>query len=378
MTEQSQGRKLIAFMNAYTQGMSGGDARFIEVVKRLDNFEKIVVTSLLGSNTCLSRGLRAKYLVTTREKYFRNVILTYLKRLIKALLLNIDINKNDILYSTSDFLPDVFPAFFYKIKNKDSMWVQLIFHLIPKNRKIPYCAQRISFLFIKNFADLIIVDNILLRKELVALGFKIQKVKVNTPGIDLKYFLNLKSEKKNGYDGVFLGRLHPSKGIFDLVKIWKTVCKELPNARLGIIGGGNEKVKKKLKDFVVKNNMTNNIDILGYLETNETFRIVKSSKIFLFPSYEEGFGMAILEAMACGVPVVAWNLPIYEDNFPRGIVKVPLGNINEFARRVIELLQNKILYKKISREAAMVAHKFDWSIIVNRENKLLNEYLLGT
>lgn len=45
-------RKIIAFMNSYTQGMSGGDICFIEIAKRMNQYNKIVVTSLLGKRVC--------------------------------------------------------------------------------------------------------------------------------------------------------------------------------------------------------------------------------------------------------------------------------------------------------------------------------------
>ena len=203
-------KKIIAFMNAYTQGNSGGDACFIEIVKRFSEYEKVIITSSLGESLCSGKGLDAEYLITTRETDFSKVILTYVMRTLKALFLNLKVEKTDILYATSDFLPDVLPVWVKKIFFRKGKWVQKIYHLIPKARRVPYIAQRLSFIFIKNAADIIIVDNELLRKDLISFGFSSEKIKVNHLGIDLKYFKEIPKDGEFGYDGVFIGRMHPS------------------------------------------------------------------------------------------------------------------------------------------------------------------------
>ncbi|MBW2059017.1 MAG: hypothetical protein JRJ26_16130, partial [Deltaproteobacteria bacterium] len=130
-------RRLIAFMNAYTEGISGGDACFVEIAKRLVKYDKIVITSILGKRLCESRGLKARYLITTKEHHFENVIYTYSRRLLKALFLRVDVSEGDILYATSDFIPDVIPALIKKICKRKTTWVQKIFHLIPSDRIVP-------------------------------------------------------------------------------------------------------------------------------------------------------------------------------------------------------------------------------------------------
>jgi len=364
-------KKFIAFMNAYTQGISGGDACFIEIAKRLNNYNKIIVTSFLGKKLCETKGVTATYLITTREQQFNNVIFTYIKRILKALFLKIDISKGDILYSTSDFLPDVIPAFVRKISKKEVKWVQKVFHLIPSNRIIPYYAQKISFFFVKHFADLIIVDNKNLKRELISKGFPERKVVVNYLGINLKYFQKLPQFSKKVYDGVFLGRLHPSKGIFDLIKIWKIVVKYNPKLKLAIIGSGDVKIIEKFKNEIQKKRLQDNIILLGFLEDDEAFSVLKKSKIFVFPSHEEGFGLAVAEAMACGLPVVAWDLPVFKEIFPKGMLRVPISNVEKFAEAILKLIENENLYRKLTTEIEEIIRHFDWDAVAERELSLI-------
>jgi len=358
-------------MNAYTQGVSGGDVAFIEIFRRLNHYKKIVVTSLLGKRLCESKGLYVDYLITTKEQNFKNIILTYIKRILKALLLKIDISEGDILYSTSDFLPDVTPAFVRKISKRKVRWVQRIFHLIPSNRIIPHYVQKISFLFIKNFADLIIVDNNILKKELIVKGFPKEKIVVSYLGVNIKYLQNFEECLKKTYDAVFLGRLHPSKGIFDLIKIWKSVIKTKPEFKLAVIGSGDVKIVEKFKMEIIRGKLQNNIFLLGYLSDDKAFKVLKSSKIFVFPSYEEGFGIAVAEAMAYGLPVVAWDLPVFGEVFPKGILRIPMGEFEKFAKSILELVKNENLYKKLTTEAKEIIQHFDWDVVAERELNLI-------
>lgn len=374
MTTGSNKKKIIAFMNAYSQGKSGGDMVFIEVSKRLEEYEKIVITSRLGKKLCRENGLEASFLETTREKKFGNIFLIYIKRLILAVLSLRDIRvmSDDVILATSDFLPDVLPAYLLKKRNPEAKWMQRVYHLIPSSRKIPYYFQRLSFCFIKKYADLITVDNTLLKKDLEDLGFPAKKIAVSYPGIRLEYFKSISPKEVTRYDATFMARFHPSKGIFDLPQIWRFVCRELPNAKLGIIGKGSTETVDKLRNLIREHDLKDNIDLLGFLPDNEAFSTIKASKVFVFPSYEEGFGIAPLEAQALGTPVVAWDLPVFSEVFPEGMIRVSQkSSLGDFAIDVVEVLRDQHFRKKISRQAQRNAQRFSWGRTVQRESDLL-------
>lgn len=378
--------KLIAFLNSYTEGISGGDIRFVEIAKRLNDFKKIVVTSLLGKRFCQRKELHAKYIITTREMYASNIMQTYFQRIIRAVFMKNKIEPCDILYSTSDFLPDVLPAFWYKLTSRKVKWVSAIYLIMPSlfrnfsdlfardkftfpsaRRALYYFSQKISVFLMKNFSDAILVLNAR-DKEYLVKKHRIDKWKVFVVnmGVDNEEIREIKVERKN-YDGAFIGRFHPQKGVFDLIKIWKIVCLKKPETKLALIGSGSREFTRKVISEIEKEGLSMNIDLLGFKNGKDKFYILKSSKVLLFPSMYESWGAVAVEAMASGLPVIAYDLPIFKDIFPKGMIKVPIGDTKKFANQTLSLLSDQQLYEKISREAMDNALKYDWYTVVEAE-----------
>lgn len=369
--------RILAFLNAYSQGKNGGDMVFVEVAKRVKT-EKIIITSKLGKKLCLDNKIKAKFLITSSEEVFRNPIKIYLKRILSLLFKKFNIKNQDILLATSDFLPDVLPCFFLKNKNSQAVWVQHVFHLISKKRIVPFVAQKISFIFIKMRADLVIVDNFLLKKELIKNGFDHKKIFLNYPGINLSYLKKIKAKNRvdnQSFDTAFMARLNTSKGVFDLIKIWAIVCRGEPRRKLAIIGRGDEKTISKMKVLVERMKISKNVKFFGFLEDDLAYSLIKSCKIFIFPSHEEGFGIAPLEAQALGVPVVAWDIPPFKEVFKKGMIRINKGNIAQFSKQVTILLNNANKRNLLKKQAFVNASRFSWQKTARREFNLIKAKL---
>ena len=373
-------RKIIALMNAYTQGKSGGDIAFIETAKRLEN-KVTVITSEPGKKLCLENGLSGNFFITSSENKFGNLFLTYLKRTIKALSFNVSKEENVIYWSTSDFFPDVVPAFLRKIKNSQTIWVQSLHHLYlpPSKRKgnylrnsLAYFLQRISLILIKKQADRIMVVNDLLKEDLKKMNFEPKKIFVCPNGVNADYFDGLKTKNNNRFEGVFLARLTASKGVFDLIKIWSIVCRQKPKAKLVLIGGEAEVSRKELEETAKKAGLAENISVLGYLDNKEAYSLVKSGKVFLFPSHEEGWGISIAEAMACGTAVIAWDLPVYRKVFSDYLTVVSENDLGAFAAKIIELLENNSRRESFSVKGKAFINNYSWELMAKKRKILFN------
>ena len=369
-------KKIIVFLNAYTQGVSGGDLRFIEIAKRIFPDDILVVTSSLGKRLCIEKGLRANYFITTKEKKFKGIISTYLKRIYMAgRLLTREFNGGLLIYSTSDFFPDVIPAFLLKLKHQKNTWIQVIHHLIsnPSLRKgnyfrnsISFLSQRISLLLIRAKADKIIAIGPLLADKLKHSGFKDSKIAVGYNGINLKAIaaIEIKSNIAR-YDAVFIGRLHPSKGIDDLLEVWRLLKEKNKGYTLAIIGKGEAGFIRHLSKRLAIYGLQKKVFMPGYVKESQSY--LKAAKVFVFPSYEEGWGISICEALACRRPVIAYDLPVYSQIYNNGIIKVPKGNIEMFCQKVLECIENEDYGNKISEVGSQICQRYDWNSVAERE-----------
>jgi glycosyltransferase involved in cell wall biosynthesis len=291
-----------------------------------------------------------------------------------------------LVYSPSDFLWDSFPAFVWKLRsrNKKCKWVQAIFHLIPPPTQrgglfitnlISFSAQRLSFNLIKRDADLIFVLNYMIKSQLVKLGFSKDRIYVIGAGINLSQIDEIQRAEGVNYDACFLARLHPTKGIFDLIEIWKLIVSKKKSASLAIIYVGSKDLESALARRIKEENLNSNVFMLP-LTGKDALSVVKSSRVFVFPSHEEGWGIAIAEAMACGLPVVAYDLPVYREVFTQAIVTVPLNNITRFSDEVLSLLENDEKRHILAEKGRAQVSVYDWDSVAATEFSLMEKELL--
>jgi glycosyltransferase involved in cell wall biosynthesis len=176
------------------------------------------------------------------------------------------------------------------------------------------------------------------------------------------------------YDACWMGRYNPMKGCDDLLSIWELVCKERTEAKLAIMGSAS----KQMEPLIKERHLGKNIDVLGFVTDEVKFRTLKESKVFPFPSYYESWGMVASEALACGLPVVAYDLPVYRTIYTQGVIKVPIGDQQNFACQLIEILKDENLRKQLAQEAVDLASHWKWDKVyedflggINHTNRLL-------
>lgn len=385
---------LYIFANSFWntgQGMTGGDKRILEILKRWDRDSSLPFTCVVFAPQKFIEMLRNEgichmsfTITSTASSERKGIISSYIIHTFKALKLLPYFKRDCRFYSTSDFFTDTIPCAMGKLFNRKAEWISLIHHIIETYRTRPgkkltnfisYYAQRLSLLLIRLFSDKILLVSPLVREYLIRKKCKKKMTLVNN-GVDAAYISKLPpyAESDRKYDAVMLARLAPSKGIFDLPKIWAAVCSQRSGARLALIGGGSDEIVSELKKMFSDEGITSNVDILGHLDNESVYRSLKSAKIFLFTSREEGWGISIAEAMACGLPVVAFELPVYKYVFPVGGVWIPDRSIPQMSETLQRFLQDDCLRQKYAEQgSAYVLDKYDWAVIAEQEkNELYN------
>ncbi len=373
-------KTVLCFENATwgEKALSGGDIRFIEIFRRLRSYYDVTVfTNPAGKRAHEYLESRSLFTFYCTFDWFDvlGIYISYLLRTISACFFLLKhAKKYDVFYATSDFFPDVLPCFLWKTKKQ--RWVQLIHHLYPPPTKRPgnflrnfigYLMQRFSFALIRKKADKIIVVNEVVKEALLDLHFSPEKIFLSSNGLTLEsYSLQKPPEKR--FDLCMVGRFAPSKGHRDLLSIYHYM-KHRPT--LVLVGGGDTTYIDSFLNAVEQEGLSDVIHYLGQVPEKEKIELLFSSKIFVLPSHEEGWGIVIAEAMAAGLPIVVWNLPIYAFVFEDKIIKVPENDYEAFARAIDDLLDDEVKRKCLGEEGREFVKRYDWSEVAQREQLVI-------
>ncbi len=365
-----------------SNSMSGSDKALIEIAK-IWKQDKINIITIDKGKNLFEKYLRVNYFI--QKSKFENPILAYAYRIKKFKPFKLP--KNAVIYSSSNLYIDVYPSYLLKKLNPQAKWI-VAFHMAAPNPfkghtksfsgglKIPnirnsinYLAEKKVFSLIKK-ADGILAINEFNKNLLVKKGFDEKKIEVVDNGVNLEEIASVKQKEKE-YSACFVGRFHQQKGILDLVDIWKEVCKKDSSAKIVVIGSGE--LEGRLKTKIKEEFLEGNFILKGHLDGKKKIELVKSSKVFVFPSTYESWGIVAAEAMACGLPVVAYDLPVYHGVFDKGMIRVPIGKSELFAKEVIRLLEDNKTYSKFSEEAISLAKNYSWKKVADRERNFMEK-----
>lgn len=165
------------------------------------------------------------------------------------------------------------------------------------------------------------------------------------------------------------------KRIEDIVRIFYKIQKEIP-ARLMMVGDGPEKEKAErlCEDLGIHKK------VIFFGNSHEIEKILSYSDLFLLPSETESFGLAALEAMSCGVPVISSNsggLPEVNEEGYSGYLS-DVGNIDEMSQNAIKILKDDVVLEQFKHNALETAKKFDIKNILPLYEKVYMEALNKT
>ena len=208
------------------------------------------------------------------------------------------------------------------------------------------------------------------KRDLESLGFR--KVYVVPEGLNVKP-LNEVPKKADFPLIVFLGRLKRAKRPDHAIEAFKIVKKEVPDAELWIIGDGY--LRKKLERMAF-----DGIKLLGRVSHDEKIEILKKAWVLVHPSVREGWGLNVIEANACGTPVVAYDVPGLRDSvrhMETGML-VENGNIEALSKKLLLMLYNRELREKLSKNALNWAKQFRWDNTSDIFEKLLKNFLTSS
>jgi len=243
------------------------------------------------------------------------------------------------------------------------------YHLPPFKGNVDFVLGRVS--------RIVAVTN-KSRDSLLALKIPVEKVNVVYPGVFLDRFRPMKMKKE--FSILFVGGLDKHKGFHLLLKAFEDLCKRYDDLTLGVVGDG--KLRGKLFD-IRKKWGEQKIAYLGKIPHSQIHSIYPKAEIFCFPSLrqkilwtflirEEQFGFSLVEAMSCGLPVVATN----SGAIPEIIGSANLccqNDVSELIKTITTLFEDDDLREEISSQNRRRAETY---FDANKQSQFFKEHLI--
>jgi glycosyltransferase involved in cell wall biosynthesis len=209
--------------------------------------------------------------------------------------------------------------------------------------------------------------------DLVSRGIGRDRVDVVLCGLDHSTYRDLGLERFERPTIVHLGRLRKYKSVEIAMRAMKVVRKRIPDARLAIIGDGP--FRPALEEEAARLESGDSIEFLGHMKAPELVRYLNRAHLLFNPSPKEGWGLTVVEANACGVPVVASDRPGLRDSVIAGSTGflVPYGDATAFGEKAADILGDAELWRRMSGNSLERVKELTWERCARETERILLE-----
>ena len=351
----------------------GGHALSDQLRQRFKNFEL----------TLTDRAAARPFNLHSLSGQFR-LLADYFRRCAGSIRRLSKIRPGDVAYAATDYWFDVWPLLLCPARKKmmllgmDAPTLrEIVFRLRPDvtasrlNSIYYWLSQTISLrLFRRLKQKRLFYVHPDMKPRLLALGYRESEIVFISNGMNLKTAEQVPPQKKE-FDVVWLGRVHRQKGIDDLLATLALLSQKIPGFR-AVLVGRLEELAPRLAEL----NLSSCVTLAGLVSEAEKFRLFKAGRIFLMPSRQESWGIVIAEALACDVPVVAYDLPAYRAIFGNLIDYVPPFDFEVFQTKSLQAVARARRGEIVLDATALAALKSDhsWEAAGNRFTATLESF----
>ncbi|MBP6281745.1 MAG: glycosyltransferase family 4 protein [Leptotrichiaceae bacterium] len=173
---------------------------------------------------------------------------------------------------------------------------------------------------------------------------------------------------------LFSGGIDFKKNIEGLIKAYSMLPKEIKNRyQLVITGKASEDMQNKFLEIANKNDVLNNIILTGYIPTEDQIQLYNMTELFVFPSLYEGFGLPVIEAMACGARVLTSNTSSLLEIAENRAILVDPQSTRSIMRGIKYVLENPLETLELAESSIQYAKSYTWKNVANLAIKAINE-----
>jgi glycosyltransferase involved in cell wall biosynthesis len=181
---------------------------------------------------------------------------------------------------------------------------------------------------------------------------------------------NLPAKKFAYRYGLFIGSLNPRKNISGAIAgFQKFIDTERVEVRLHIVGGESS----IFATLPSARRECRNVVFQGYVDDMEKWALLKGAAFLLLPSFAEGFGLPVLEAMKVGTPVVASDIPVFRELFDNAVEYVDPHSPADIGRGIREVMENCEKRTRLIAAGSKIVERFSWKSAAQKYVQLLEE-----
>lgn len=160
---------------------------------------------------------------------------------------------------------------------------------------------------------------------------------------------------------LFVGTLEPRKNLLTVLKAFEQILRHTSLRPQLVIAGGEGWLMNETFSFLNESGINEHLLLTGYLDDQDLRALYSSCQAFIYPSLYEGFGLPPLEAMACGAPVIASRIDALQETVGEAAIMMDPLDVDGMAQRIIGLLQNAELRRKMIGRGPQHAAGFSWA-----------------
>lgn len=230
-------------------------------------------------------------------------------------------------------------------------------------------------------ATKIITPSLASREEIIrCYGVSAKKIVVVPNGVDLAFYrpaenpeVLASSLRRFGVSTpylIFVGAIERTKNVHGLLGAYAQFRQRHPEFQLVIGGNWRQETaqgyQEQINSLLQKYSLERFVKFTGYLPPDDYRDLLSGAQMLIFPSFGEGFGLPPLEAMACGVPVITSNIPVFRELYTEAALMTDPADTGQLAELMIRLAEDRGLAGDLIAKGLETAQRFSWSATGNR------------
>ncbi len=294
------------------------------------------------------------------SQYQRYLPFTYSHMLISAALIKEGLN---IYHSPANVIPLTYPK--TSVITVHDLAIYKKPEWFPRGQK--FSTKLLVPRSLKKADQIIAVSRATKRDIIKLFKIKPEKIKIVYEGVGMKKIkegkkpdIFKKYRLKNKYI-IFLGTIEPRKNLVGLINAYSKLIKKKKFENYDLVLAGAEGWKyDQIFKTIEKNGLGDRVKFLGYVSHNEKIDLMKRAEIFVFPSFYEGFGLPLLEAISLGVPAISSSISSMPEVAGKSVIYINPESEEAILKAMVKILSSSKLRKKMKLLGIEQARGFDW------------------